>query len=855
MKTKISLLILAIFFLSTIEVHSQGCSYSYRKKIAIDAAKVSGPIDLTNFPVLINIVSDINLRTVANGGRVQNANGWDVIFTLVDGVTILDHQIEKYIATTGEYVAYVKVPSVSTTYTTYIYMYYGNVGVAANPSLTSVWDANYKGVYHFHSDYLDKTSTGNNGTNFGTTNLSCKVANGINQDNTVIRRVQIGTSGWDANSGTIELWGKPNSFLGTETYFFGHTTLPAYSNCIQLYCINTFLRIGIGNNHDIGGNIAILNAGTWNHIVLTWTGAAGNGTFNVLVNGVLVYSGAYTAFSTLETYGDVGNDGNSGSRNEALRGDIDEFFVSNIQRTNDWEITCFNNQSSPSTFYSITSEPDRWIGGTNTNWGTASNWFSNAVPAAGADIIITNGLFQPTLDANRQISGMWIQSGATLSLSNNNLSFRFDITNCGTIAGGTGTLTANSTTQCIAQYLSGPGTFNLNNLTVNNLFAVAPSLRLLKDVNVNGVLTLTSGIVYTTQVYILALSSGSSSTSGSAISFVSGPMSKNGTTAFIFPIGKSNWWRRIEISAPILNTTFTAEYFKTAYSTLAPINTPLIDISLVEYWQLDRTAGLGNAIVSLYWEDATASGINNCPDLTIARWSGTAWDERPGTTSGTSVCSGAGTGSVVSNIPITDFSPFTFGSKSGAVNPLPIELLNFDANACNDDVCLNWSTATETNNDYFTIQKTKNGTDFEFVATIDGGGNSTSLLNYSCLDKMNYSGTSYYRLMQTDFNGDNFYSYLKMVNFEESNEFTFDLYSNPIDGSTLTLQVNACKGQEVNIVIYDALGKESFSKKIITNETGNNSYSFDTSDKLSAGIYFITASSEKIIYNKKLIVK
>lgn len=854
MKTKVSLIIFTAFFLSSIEIYSQSCSYSHRKRIAIDPMKVSGPIDLTNFPVLINITSDNNLQTVANGGRVQNANGWDIIFTLLDGVTKLDHQIEKYISTTGEYVAYVKVPSVSTTYTTYIYMYYGKAGVAANPSLTSVWDTNYKGVYHFHSDYLDKTSTGNNGTNFGTTNLSCKVANGINQDNTVTRRVQIGTSGWDANSGTIELWGKPASFLGTETYFFGHTTFPAYNNRIQIYCINTYLRIGIGNNHAIGGNIALLTAGTWNHIVLTWTGAGGTGTFNVLVNGVLVYTGAYAAFTTLQTYGDVGNDGNSATRNEALRGDIDEFFVSNIQRTNDWEITCFNNQSSPSTFYSITSEPDRWIGGTNTNWGTASNWLSNAVPAAGADIIITNGLFQPTLDINRQISGMWIQSGATLSLSSNNLSFKFDITNCGTISGNSGTLTANSTIQCIEQYLSGPGTFNLNNLTINNLFVVTPSLRLLKDVNVNGALTLTSGIVYTTSVYILALSSSSSSSSGSAISYVSGPMSKNGTTAFVFPVGKNNWWRRIEISAPIVNTTFIAEYFKSAYPSLAPINAPLADVSSLEYWQLDRTSGLGNAIVSLYFEDATASEINNCPDLTIARWSGTAWDERPATTSGASVCSGTGTGSVVSNIPITAFSPFTFGSKSG-VNPLPIELLNFDAYVCEEDVCLNWSTSTEINNDYFTIQKTKNGIDFEFVATIDGADNSASHLNYFSKDKMNYSGTSYYRLIQTDFNGDFSYSELRRVDVEENNEFSFDIYSNLIDGTSITLLINTCKDQEIDITMYDVLGKEKISKKIMRCEKGNNTYSFGTFDKLSAGIYFITASSEKNVCSKKLIVQ
>jgi hypothetical protein len=70
-----------------------GSVYSYRKKITIDKDKVSGSADLTSFPVLINITGDPDLRTTANGGHVQDADGDDIIFRASDGTTQLDHEL------------------------------------------------------------------------------------------------------------------------------------------------------------------------------------------------------------------------------------------------------------------------------------------------------------------------------------------------------------------------------------------------------------------------------------------------------------------------------------------------------------------------------------------------------------------------------------------------------------------------------------------------------------------------------------------------------------------------------------------------------------------------------------------
>jgi hypothetical protein len=107
-------------------------------------------------------------------------------------------------------------------------------------------------------------------------------------------------------------------------------------------------------------------------------------------------------------------------------------------------------------------------------------------------------------------------------------------------------------------------------------------------------------------------------------------------------------------------------------------------------------------------------------------------------------------------------------SKLTCLNILmPIELLNFEAKLNGKVVDLFWSTASEVNNDYFTVERSKNGIVFEKVLEIDGAGNSASTLSYSTIDKNPFTGISYYRLKQTDFNKNFKYSNMVAVKLEE----------------------------------------------------------------------------------------
>ena len=195
------------------------------------------------------------------------------------------------------------------------------------------------------------------------------------------------------------------------------------------------------------------------------------------------------------------------------------------------------------------------------------------------------------------------------------------------------------------------------------------------------------------------------------------------------------------------------------------------------------------------------------------------------------------------------------GPASLGSGALPIELLSFTAQPNGSNVDVNWSTATENINDYFSVEKTIDGYNFVLVDTIKGAGNSSSVLNYSTFDTNPNEGVSYYRLKQTDYNGEFTNSSLVLVDFKQSLGFMFDVFPNPNDGNSINLLFNSNQGNEVLVVVYDMNGKETYSKIVIIEQNGDRVYSLDLSSKLSAGVYLITATSQQNLYHKKLIIQ
>jgi len=178
---------------------------------------------------------------------------------------------------------------------------------------------------------------------------------------------------------------------------------------------------------------------------------------------------------------------------------------------------------------------------------------------------------------------------------------------------------------------------------------------------------------------------------------------------------------------------------------------------------------------------------------------------------------------------------FTIGSINSIQTPLPIELLNFSAIPINNNyVEINWQTAAEINNDYFTIERSNNGFDWEEIIIIGGAGNSSSLLSYSAIDNDPINGISYYRLNQTDFNGQFEYSNIRSVKIEKPLSTKIEIYPNPTNNK-ITIIGNASELEQINI--FNTLGQDISNFTTIT-EAKEEKFVIDLSN-LTNGIYYI----------------
>lgn len=744
------------------------CSWNFRKRITFDPTKVIGSTDLTDFPALITFTADANLKTTSNGGHVQNSNGYDIVFTAEDGVTKLDHELNGYSPTTGSLTAWVKIPVLSTSIKTYIYMYYGNSSITTNQSTSNTWSNGYVGVWHFDNSLNNTTSvSGLNGTNLGTSNSTTAKFNqsrDFDQGSSEYIHVTPFNSAYNLTSAiTVSGWlrltavNRDQKIAGTQDDVSGGWKFGVFSDNKLEFEIRNSSNSPFLSRSASGGTALSIN--TWYYVVGQYSDA-GDAIITYLNGNVDRNLG--TTASCAPSAGTMKIGREPFANTAYLDGQLDELRLSNVVRSADWIATEYQNQNSPSTFYSISSEPKIWDGSSNTSWNTGSNWSGNTTPASGQDVIIASAPRYPTLNSSPSIGAMWIQPGASLNggASSRTITIAFDILNCGTLTGASGHVRLNTNT-IQAQHLSGTGTYSFNHLIINNQFSVEPSIVLNTPVTVGGNLSLLSGIVNTSSSNILHLTNNASSTSGSSQSFVSGPMSKAGNTDFVFPVGKGQVWRRISIKGISSSSTFRAEYFTNPYVNTTSVTSPLTNVSKIEYWQLDRTAGSGNARVGLYWENAAYSVINNCSDLTVARFNGTSWVEHPANADPGSSCTGSGTGAVTTTAVVTNFSPFTFGSKSFMVNALPLELISFDGKCEPGNIKLQWVTSNERNTSHFEIEHSTDGANFTRIGTVAANGYKKARTSYDYTDKTRFKGVVYYRMKMVD--ADDTYEYSRNI--------------------------------------------------------------------------------------------
>jgi len=247
---------------------------------------------------------------------------------------------------------------------------------------------------------------------------------------------------------------------------------------------------------------------------------------------------------------------------------------------------------------------------------------------------------------------------------------------------------------------------------------------------------------------------------------------------------------------------------------------------------------------------------NSTPNCTaIKKW---FWDFGDGTTSASQnpshIYNSTGTFQaklIVTNcLAMKDSSTQTITVFSG----LPIELLDFTATKNDASVELDWNTASETNNDYFTIDRSHDKNIFEKLLDVKGAGTSSVRHSYKAIDEKPLSGMSYYRLKQTDIDGKYTYSQIVPVNFE-SESFDFKIVPNPASGNNITMQLSGLQDKNpVLVVITDVLGRIYYSKVVMNDLNGSTQIVLQSSEPLAEGVYIITASENNRLISKRLVI-
>lgn len=278
-----------------------------------------------------------------------------------------------------------------------------------------------------------------------------------------------------------------------------------------------------------------------------------------------------------------------------------------------------------------------------------------------------------------------------------------------------------------------------------------------------------------------------------------GPPSGNGTLATV-----DRWWK-VDLNN-YTTLPVSTQIFKYSDADLNVGGNTLLTESNIQaqFWDPTASGGLGGWRAPDYFSGTNSSNVaNNTLTITNVNKSG-PWALHDGV--------------------------------SGGNSPLPITLVDFKGNCNADNVTVNWTTASETNNDYFEVQRSVDGANYSTIAIVDGAGNSNTMLNYSYTDFYPNATGSYYRLRQVDFNGQNETFPAKYVRCADSPVNTVGLYPNPTD-NLVNVTLNLSSGDYGSILVYNSVG-QLISNDYHVFDAGTTILPINTS-ALAQGHYFV----------------
>jgi hypothetical protein len=473
---------------------------------------------------------------------------------------------------------------------------------------------------------------------------------------------------------------------------------------------------------------------------------------------------------------------------------------------------------------------------------------------------------QPALDVY-VANDMWIRSG-TLSLAGagaNAIHVGGDFTNDATFASATATIIMDGSQ---AQTIGGTSISTFNKLTINNTVS---TVTLLQDENISSVLTLTEGALVLNSRLLTVQNSATTAVVRTNGYLQSETNSSSNPSKLQWNIGNVNGTYTIPfgVSGTYIPLTFqkTAGTSNMQFSTRATStsdNTPWAS-GVTSMWDpILQTDGSMPAVVDRWWDITALSGSSsvtanltfryrgsentlsapyNTGTLAAQHWNGAAWDPPVG--------SGAGVTSGVGSVTVSGANSFSPWVISSLTVPLPVELLSFSANCNpgNGSVLVTWTTCSESNNAGFIIERSSDGVNFTEAGIVAGAENSSVCHDYSFIDNDSYSGNSYYRLKQKDFDGTVTAFNIVPVNCSAS-DAEITAYNN--QQGNIVIRISSESNADYMITLFDNTGKKIYTKTLIPDGVTTCNISCDG---LSKGIYFIVITDGKETVTKKIYVE
>jgi hypothetical protein len=486
------------------------------------------------------------------------------------------------------------------------------------------------------------------------------------------------------------------------------------------------------------------------------------------------------------------------------------------------------------------------------------------------------------LSGGDPFNNLVINANATLTL-NDNLEIKGNLIINGEIQANSFSVSLIGSSE---QRIGGTGQTKIKHLIVNNT-STELAVVLESDLEITDNIEFSQGILNTGD-YAITLENGATFSGGNIESFIDGAVITQEADEILYPVG--------DYVSRDLNDDGTDELYKI----FAPIrfipqdnypirveycfnNTDMPDwwehgnnmpegihhVSDREYWKISSFSDLDD--ITVYWKDNEHEIGEICPhglcendpatfdanNFTVVYSEGGAWVDMFIDWESSSIMHDEGYFSTVSAIqqgaktvePETRY--ITFGAKSEGV--LPVDLLGFEANCLSDAVEIVWQTATEKNNDFFTIEKGNVPAELEELIRMPGVGNSTVMNEYVYLDYNLNLGTTYYRLLQTDFDGTKtVYDIISVSCTDEEplSEMELMIFPNPVQ-SEMNITVFDAEPGTITFEMYDQNGKVILFDTV---EISSGSFHkvFNNMADLQAAIYNLRVTNNGKVKNYKV---